>query len=66
MDKKKIDILLKHSDEYIAYIGDRFNVLASGKTIKEVETELKKKKILEAVITYIPPLGKSFSPYASN
>ena len=46
----------------MAYVGKFLNILTSGKTIKEVEKELKRKNIKDAIITYISPVDKSFSP----
>lgn len=63
---KKIDvkILSRFSDKYVAYVDGIVNILASASTIKDLEQKLKKKKISNATITYIPPANKSFSPYA--
>jgi len=47
--------LLKYSDRYVAYVGKYLNIIASGKTMNEVEKKLKNKKIKDATITYIPP-----------
>lgn len=66
MSKKEIKILLKYSDMYIAYAGKLLNILASGSSMTEVEKKLKKKNISDAIITYIPPVDKSFTPYGSN
>jgi len=54
--------LLKYSDKYVAYVGKYLNIIASGKTMNEVEKKLKNKKIKDATITYIPPKDKSFTP----
>ena len=62
MKREDIKILKKYSDQYIAYVGKFLNIQAFGTTIKEVEKELKKKKIEDATITYISPVDKSFSP----
>ncbi len=62
MKKEDVKILKKYSDKYVAYVGKFLNILASGTTIKEVEKELKKKKIEKATITYISPVDKAFSP----
>lgn len=66
MKKSDLEILKSYGDQYIAYAGKILNILASGSTIKDVEKELKKKKIIDATITYIPPTNKVFSPYAHN
>lgn len=61
MKKNDLEILKKYSDKYIAYAGKFLNILASGRTMRDVEIQLKKKKITDATITYIPPANKSFS-----
>lgn len=66
MNKDLLKTLRKYGDKYIAYTGNIINILAFGSTIKEVESKLKKKRISDATITYIPPANKSFSPYGSN
>ena len=66
MKKSDFGILENYSDKYIAYSGEILNILASGSTMKDVELKLKKKNITEATITYIPPVNKSFSPYANS
>lgn len=62
MDKEDLKILLKYSDEYIAYVDNILNIIASGKSMNAVDKELKAKKIKDATIAYIPPINKSFSP----
>lgn len=62
MNKKELQVIMENSDRYIAYAGKIVNILASGKSLKDVENQLAKSKIKEATITYIPPLDKSFSP----
>lgn len=62
MNKKIVEKLIKYSDEYVAFIGDYMNIIASGKSMSEVEKQLKNKHIKDATITYIPPLDKSFTP----
>lgn len=52
----------KYEDQYVALSKNNDNIFAAGKTIKEVENELKKLKIKDAVIQYIAPLNVSISP----
>ncbi|QQG40830.1 MAG: hypothetical protein HYV37_00715 [Candidatus Levyibacteriota bacterium] len=61
---KKIDAkkLIKYEDQYVAFKGDKSSVLAFGITIKELEKKLDKLEITNAIISYIPPIGKSLSP----
>lgn len=66
MKQNDLERLAKYSDKYVAYAGKLLNVLAFGSTIKDVEKKLKAKKISKATITYIPPINKSFSPYAHS
>lgn len=61
---KKVDLktLAKHTDKYIAVSEDNTRILAVGKTIKELERQLAKKKIKHAILDYIPPIDKALSP----
>lgn len=59
MDKKT---LLSNQNKWIAIASDKSNILASGKSIKDVEDELIKMKIDDAVITFVPPANKYISP----
>lgn len=62
MKKEDIKILLKYSDEYIAFVGSILNIIAHGKSMSEVAKQLKAEKIENATISYVPPVNKSFSP----
>lgn len=62
MNKNDLKKFAKYSDKYVAYIGDFLNIIASGKSIHDVEKQLRVKKIKDATITYIPPVDKAFTP----
>ena len=53
--------LAKYEDQYIALSKDKAKILASGKTIKELDKKLDKMKAKEAIIDFIPPLNVSLS-----
>jgi hypothetical protein len=61
MNQQDLLKLAKYSDQYVAYVGDIRNVIASGTTLTEVHNILKAKKITQATTTYIPPVDKAFS-----
>lgn len=62
MSNKDIKKLKKFSNKYVAFVGKYLNIIASGETMRDVELKLKKKKINNATISFIPPVDKSFSP----
>jgi hypothetical protein len=61
---KTVDIqtLAQYEDQYIALTLERTEILAAGKTIKEVEAKLAKRNVEDAVIQYIPPTNAYLSP----
>ena len=62
MQKVSIEELAQFEDQYIALSEDRSKVLASGKTIKDLEANLKKLGIKEAVIEFVEPAKAFLSP----
>jgi len=56
------DLVLPYQNKWVAITPDNTEVLASGKTYKEVDMELKKKKINDAILSFILPFDKSYSP----
>jgi hypothetical protein len=62
MNDQSLEQLLKYSDKYIAYVDEYLNIIASGKSIGDVENQLKDKGVKDATITYIPPVNKTFTP----
>lgn len=57
-----VDLVLPYQNKWVAITPDNTKVLASGKTYKEVDMELKKKKIKDAILSFILPFDKSYSP----
>jgi hypothetical protein len=62
MKQRNLQQFFQYSDKYVAFVGDILDVIASGKSMSEVQNKLKAQKITDATITYIPPVDKSFSP----
>jgi hypothetical protein len=62
MKQQDLQQLAQYSDQYIAFVGDILHVIASGTSLTELHTQLKKKNITKATITYIPPVDKVFTP----
>lgn len=54
--------LLSSQNKWIAVSSDRSDVLATGKSIKEVEDKLVKLRSGDAIITFVPPADKYISP----
>jgi hypothetical protein len=61
MNQQYVQYFVKYSDQYVAFVGNSRDVIASGKSMHEVYNKLKEKKITEATITYIPPVDKSIA-----
>lgn len=61
---KSIDLqkLAQYADQYVGLSEDRTEILASAKTIDELENLLEKGKITKAIIHYVPPLNVYLSP----
>lgn len=62
MRKLNVKTLAKYENQYIALSLDSAKILASGKTIKELEKKLQKLRLKEATLQYISPLDKFLSP----
>ena len=54
--------LLSNQNKWVAVSFDRSDILATGKSIKEVEDKLVKLSSKNAIITFIPPADKYISP----
>lgn len=52
----------KYTNKWVAFNKDETKILASGKTIKDVEKKLDKIDEHASVITYILPMDRTFSP----
>lgn len=57
-----LEELALYSDQYIALTQDRVKIIASGKTIKELEGKLKKMNVKNVIIHYVSPIDAYLSP----
>ncbi len=62
MNKAYKKTLLSNQNNWIAVSSDKSKILASGKSIQEVEKKLGKLDIKDAVITFVPPANRYLSP----
>lgn len=62
MKAVSLEILSKYENQYIALSKDRAKIIASGKTIKDLEKKLGEMKIKNAVIEFVEPLNAYLSP----
>lgn len=54
--------LLSNQNKWIAVSSGKSKILASGKSIQEVEKKLGKLDAKDAVITFVPPANRYLSP----
>lgn len=66
MTKAYEKTLLLNQNKWIAVSPDKSTVLASGRSIKEVEKKLVALHTKDAIITYVPPSTKYLSPFACH
>ncbi len=62
MKKKRYELLRKFEKKWVALDKNSSKVLASGKTIEEVEKGLKRIKEKPSAIEYVMPFNSYFSP----
>ena len=62
MNKAYEKTLLSNQNKWIAVSSDKLKILASGKSIQEVEKRLSKLDVKDAVITFVPPADRYLSP----
>jgi len=62
MKAVSLEILSQYENLYIALSEDRAKIIASDKTIKNLENKLEKMKIKKAVIEFVEPLNAYLSP----
>ncbi len=55
MNKLDLEILLKYASQWVGLNPSRSKIIASGKSLIEVNEQLKKLKIKDAIITYVMP-----------
>ena len=61
MKQVSIEELAKYADQYIALSMDNSKIFASAVTIKELNIKIRKMKIKDSVLHYVPPLGVALS-----
>lgn len=54
--------LIKYENKWVAFSGDREEILASGDTVDSVLKKLDKLKIKDSIISFITPADYSLSP----
>lgn len=52
-----LQTLAKYEDQYVALSQQRTNVLAAGKTVRELEKQLEKIQEKNVIIHYVTPLN---------
>lgn len=62
MNKTYEKALLSNQNKWIAVSFDKSKILASGKSIQEVEKKLGKLDARDVVITFVPPANRYLSP----
>lgn len=62
MNKTYAKTLLSNQNRWIAVSSDKSKILASGKSIQEVEKKLGKLDARDVVITFVPPANRYLSP----
>ena len=62
MAKLDLDTLLKYANQWVGFTSNRSKIIASGKTILDVNQQLEKLKIKDAIVTYILPPDQYVAP----
>lgn len=63
MNKTYEKTLLANQNKWIAVSSGGSKILASGKSIQEVEGKLGKLNAKDVVLTFVPPANRYLSPY---
>ena len=64
--KMKFNLIKKFEKQWVAFNKDRTEVVASGKTMEEVDAKLRTAKKIASVISYIMPFDRHFAPYVQT
>lgn len=62
MSKDVLDLLFKYQNKWVAFKKDLSGILFSASSVKDIEVKLKKLRIKDALVTFVNPADKSFSP----
>ena len=62
MTKLDLKTFLKYANQWVGLSADRSKVIASGKTLLDVNEQLMKLKIKDAIVTYILPADQYIAP----
>lgn len=62
MNKTYEKALLSNQNKWIAVSSGKSKIIASGKSIQEVEKKLSKLDVKDVVITFVPPADRYLSP----
>ncbi len=62
MKNINLSVLLQNENKWVALSFDQKHIIESGKTIEAIEKKLRRKKIEDVIISFIPPADKSISP----
>lgn len=62
MNKNVLELLFKYQNKWVAVKNDLSEVLFSAPSVKDIELKLRKSRIENAVITFVNPADKPFSP----
>lgn len=60
--KKITSPLLNYENKWVALSPDHNKVMASGKSIKEIDKKLKSMNNEDAILTFVLPFDKSYAP----
>lgn len=60
--KLDLDTLLKYANQWVGLTANRTSVIASGKSIIDVNKQLEKLNVKDAVITYVLPSDQYVAP----
>jgi len=55
---------MDHENEWVALTPDRKKVIASGKTLEEVDIKLKEKKQKNIILHFVPPFDGTIAPHS--
>lgn len=62
MNKDILDLLFKYQNKWVALKDDLSEILFSAGSVKDIEIKLRESRINNAVVTFINPADKPFSP----
>lgn len=66
MAKLDLKTFLKYANQWVGLTKDRSKIIASGKTLLDVNKQLEKLKIKDAIVTYILPADHYIAPLCQS